>query len=279
MTCGWFRHAYRLDALAGTGRMGKYVAYRRYRKLQGMLLALLMPWLAHAAPVKVCAEAWPPFLYRDEHGRVSGMAADWIRQAAQHAGMQAQFQFLSLPACRKLAAAGAADALAFTPSLEQLEGWLPTREPMVFWVLTAFVPVESPHHRFRHLSQFNGQRVGWGQFYRYPDRLSLKQDWQRVTAFDVDAVFTLLLRGKVDVAFDDARYVAQTLSPHNQRRIRALQPVAAAMLQPVVVRPGLPLLAQALDAEAVKWRRTGQLDRFYRQQYHTPLATILAARD
>lgn len=259
---------------------GELVEHGRHRKLQGMLLlALLLSGVAKAEPVKVCAEAWPPFLYRDDQGQVAGMAADWIRQAASRAGLQAQFQFLSLPACRKLAAAGAVDALAFTPSLEQLEGWLPAKEPMVFWVLTAFVPVQSPLRSFRDLQQFNGRRVGWGQFYRYPDRLSLKQDWQRIAAFDAEAAFTLLLRGKVDVVFDDARFVAQTLPQQSQRQLRALQPIAAAMLQPVVVRPGLPLLVQALDAEALKWRRSGQLDRFYRQQYHTSLAAILAARD
>lgn len=246
----------------------------------GRVLALCwLPWLAWAQPLKVCAEAWPPFLYRDADGEVAGMAADWIAHAAGTQGMQPQYQFLSLPACRKLAAAGLVDSLAFTPNNEQLEGWRFTREPMVFWVLTAFVPYHSPLRQFRDLRQFDGARVGWGQFYRYPDRLTLKRNWQRETAFDAESVFTLLVRGKVDVVFDDERYVAQTLSINSRRQMRALYPAAAAMAQPLAVRPGLPALVQALDAEAVSWRQKGLLDQFYRQQYHTSLDAILAASD
>lgn len=246
----------------------------RYR--QHVLLAMLWPCLALAEPVKICAESWPPFLYRDTHGEVAGMAAEWIAQAARQAGLRPQYQFLSLPACRKLAAAGAVDALAFTPNREQLDGWLLTSEPMVFWVLTAFVPVHSPHQSFHDLGQFDGQRVGWGQFYRYPDRLSLQRGWQRVPAFDAEATFTLLARGKVDVVFDDERFVYQTLPLTRRRDMRALHPAAAAMPQPLAIRPGLPGFAQALDSEALRWRQKGLLDQFYRKQYATPLDAILA---
>lgn len=256
-----------------------HVPHSRLQYLISLLCLWLLPAWVSAQPIKVCAEAWPPFLYRDEQGEVAGLAADWINQAAGPLGFQPQYLFLSLPACRRLAAAGMVDALAFTPNNEQLEGWLFTREPMVFWVLNAFVPYHSPLRSFRDLRQFDGARVGWGQFYRYPDRLSLKRNWQRVTAFDAEAVFTLLVRGKVDVVFDDERYVAQTLSINSRRQLRALYPVAAAMPQPLVVRPGLPALVQALDAEAASWRQKGVLDQFYRQQYHTSLDSILAATD
>lgn len=249
----------------------------RYRK-HG-LLAVLWAGMALAGQLKVCAESWPPFLYRDADGDVAGMGAEWISRAAGQLGMQPQYQFLSLHACRKLAALGTVDALAFTPNREQLEGWLFTREPMVFWVLSAFVPYHSPHQSFRDLRQFDGQRVGWGQFYRYPDRLVLKRGWQRLTAFDAEAVFTLLVRGKVDVVFDDERFVHQTLPLQSRRQMRALHPAAAAMPQPVAVRPGLPALVQALDNEAQAWRQKGLLDQFYRAQYDTPLERILAISD
>lgn len=239
----------------------------------------LLPLLALAQPLKVCAEAWPPFLYRDDRGEVSGMAAGWINRAAGQVGLQPQYQFLSLPACRKLAAAGVVDVLAFTPSSEQLEGWLFTREPMVFWVLNAFVPQQSPLRRFRDMTQFSDMRVGWGQFYRYPDRLSLKRDWKRVPAFDAEGALTLLMRGKADVVFEDERFVAQTLPVHSWRQMRALSPAAATMVQPLAVRPGLPALVQALDADAADWRQKGSLDQFYRQHYHTSLEAILAASE
>lgn len=243
------------------------------------LCLMLLPCLVSAQPLKVCAESWPPFLYRNSQGEVAGMAAEWINRAAAQTSLQPQYQFLSLLACRKLAAAGLVDALAFTPNKEDLDGWLLTREPMVFWVLSAFVPYNAPQRSFQDLAQFSGSRVGWGQFYRYPDRLTLKRDWQRVTAFDAEAVFTLLLRNKVDVVFDDERFVAQTLSLNSRRQMRVLYPAAAAMPQPIVVRPGLPALVQALDAEAASWRHKGKLDQFYRQQYHTSLDAILSASD
>lgn len=250
-----------------------------FRWLAGFVPGALLLPLAQAEPVKICAESWPPFLFRNSNGDVTGMAAQWITRAAQQAGLQPSFQFLSLPSCRRLAAAGMVDALAFTPSKEQLEGWLLTREPMVFWVLTAFVPYQSPHRAFQDLAQFSGQRVGWGQFYRYPDRLALKRDWERVKAFDAEAVFTLLVRGRVNVVFDDERFVDHALPQNIRMQLRALHPAAAAMAQPVVVRPGLGVFAQALDREARDLRRQGVLDRFYRQHYHTPLDTLLATAD
>jgi len=244
-----------------------------------MIAVLLLPAVSHAAVVKVCAEAWPPFLYRDDAGRVTGMAASWIAQAANQQHLRVQYQFLSLQACRRLAAAGGADALAFTPNNEQLEGWLMTKRPMVFWVLSAFVSYHSPHKAFTGLSQFSGMRVGWGQYYRYPDRLALQRDWSRVHANDADGLFTLLMRNKIDVVFDDERYVASSLPLQSRRLMRVLRPVAASMAQPVAVRPGLAGFAQALDTEALRWQRSGQLDQFYRNQYGTSLAAIQAVGD
>lgn len=244
-----------------------------------MILVSLLPALAHAAVVKVCAESWPPFLYRDDAGRVAGMAASWIAQAASKQHVRVQYQFLSLQACRKLAASGGVDALAFTPSKEQLEGWLLTKQPMVFWVLSAFVPYHSPHKVFTGLSQFSGLRVGWGQHYRYPDRLALQGGWSRVHAYDAEALFALLIRNKIDVVFEDERYVASSLPLQSRRLMRVLRPLAASMPQPVVVRPGLASFAQALDKEALRWQQSGQLDHFYRTQYGTSLAAIQASGD
>jgi ABC-type amino acid transport substrate-binding protein len=242
-----------------------------------LLLACLLPLPAVAGSIKVCAEAWPPMLYRDSDGKVAGMAADWLAHAADTQGLRLQYQFLSLPACRNLAASGAVDVLAFTPNTARLEDWVFTREPFVYWVLNAFVPYHSSHTSFRKLSQFAGQRVGWGQYYRYPDKLALQTDWQRVMAFDADAVFTLLVRGKVDVVFDDERFVASTLPLESRQQLRVLYPAAASMAQPVAVRPGLASFAQALDKSAVAWRRRGLLDHFYREQYHSSLDDIIAA--
>lgn len=244
-----------------------------------VITALLLPAAAHAAVVKVCAESWPPFLYRDDAGRVAGMAASWIAQAASQQHWRVQYQFLSLQACRRLAASGRVDALAFTPNKEQLDGWLLTKQPMVFWVLSAMVPYHSPHKTFTGLGQFSGLRVGWGQHYRYPDRLVLQRDWSRVPAYDADGLFTLLMRNKVDVVFDDERYVVSSLPLQSRRQMRVLHPVAASMHQPVAVRPGLADFAQALDEEALRWQRSGQLDRFYRQQYGSSLAAIQAVGD
>lgn len=244
-----------------------------------MITALLLPAATHAGVVKVCAESWPPFLYRDDAGRVAGMAASWIAQAASQQHLRVQYQFLSLQACRRLAASGGADALAFTPNKEQLDGWLLTKHPMVFWVLSAFVPYHSPYKTFAGLGQFSGLRVGWGQHYRYPDRLVLQRDWSRVPAYDADGLFALLIRNKVDVVFDDERYVASSFPLHSRRLMRVLRPVAASMHQPVAVRPGLADFAQALDDEALRWQRSGQLDHFYRNQYGSSLAAIQAVGD
>jgi ABC-type amino acid transport substrate-binding protein len=245
--------------------------WRRY-----LVLACLLPLPVLAGSIKVCAEAWPPMLYRDGDGKVAGMAADWLAEAADTQGLRLQYQFLSLQTCRNLAASGAVDVLAFTPNTAKLEDWVFTQEPFVYWVLNAFVPYRSSHTRFHKLSQFAGQRVGWGQYYRYPDRLALQQGWQRVMAFDADAVFALLVRGKVDVAFDDERFVASTLSLESRQQLRVLYPAAASMAQPVAVRPGLAGFAAALDKRAVAWRRLGLLDRFYREQYHSSLDDIIA---
>ncbi|MFN4237787.1 MAG: substrate-binding periplasmic protein [Vogesella sp.] len=240
----------------------------------------LLAWLCLAAPVaanpvvSVCAEPWAPFIESDDKQPARGIAADLISRVAAAHHLRVKYIFKSAGACLRLARQGQVDMLAFADAADSPPGWVQTRQPLVYWLLSAWVPATSHHHTFAVLDAFSGQRVGWVGAYAYPVALKQKQDWQRVDVIDTERGMRMLLGGRVDVVFDDSMASA-TLPAALRDRVRQLKPLVGSTSQPISLRPGLQALRDGIDAEAAALRKSGQLDDFYQNYFGSSLQQVL----
>ena len=230
-----------------------------------------------ASPVvSVCAEPWAPFIDSDANQPAVGLAADVISRVAAANKLRVKYIFKSAGACLRLAHQGQVDMLAFAGAGDSPAGWVQTRQPLVYWVLGAWVTADSQHETFSGLEAFSGQRVGWVAAYDYPQALKRKQDWQRIDVIDTARGMRMLLGGRVDVVFDDGQ-AGSHLPPGLRDRVRLLKPLVGSVSQPISLRPGLAALRDGLDAEAALLRKNGQLDDFYQHYFGNTLQQVLSS--
>lgn len=250
------------------------------KKHVAMALALaggVLAASAIASPViSVCAEPWAPFIDSDQAKPATGLAAEVISRVAEAGRWRVRYVFKSAGACIRLARQGQVDVLAFAGAADSPPGWMQTRQPLVYWILGAWVAADSPHTAFTDLAAFSGQRVGWVTAYDYPLALKRKQDWQRVDVIDTTRGMRMLLGGRMDVMFDDA-LAGSGLPPAQRTGLRLLRPLVGSVSQPVSVRPGLAALRDGIDAEAVMLRKNGQLDAFYQHHFGHNLSQVLGS--
>ena len=226
--------------------------------------------------VSVCAEPWAPFIDSAQDQPAAGLAADVISRVAEANKLRVKYIFKSAGACLRLAREGQVDMLAFASAADSPPGWIQTRQPLVHWVLGAWVGTGSPHQAFGGLDAFSKQRVGWVAAYDYPDALKRKQDWQRVDVIDTARGMRMLLGGRVDVVFDDG-LAGSNLPPAMRDKVRLLKPLVGSVSQPISLRPGLAALRDGIDAEAVLLRKNGQLDDFYQHYFDNSLQQVLSS--
>ncbi len=239
----------------------------------GMLFGS-MAW-AQAAPVlTVCAEPWPPFIDSSSGKPAEGLVADVLGRVATVQQVRLKYVFKAAAACLRLARQGQVDVLAFASAADSPPGWVQTRQPLVFWVLSAWVPAHSSLQSFDSLALFRGQRVGWVAAYDYPAVLKAHTDWRRVDVLDTPRGIQMLAGGRVDVVFDDA-LATEGLAEHIRQKVKRLSPLLASVGQPLSLRPGLESLRDGVDSEAALLRKHGQLDLFYQQHFGSSLAQVL----
>lgn len=241
------------------------------RLLLSFLMLLPLPLLA--ATLNLCAEPWPPYIYPEKDGRPQGLAAEAMKAAAQKHGYRVRYMFLSADACYKLMREQKIDIMAFALGKDSPPNWIQTREPLVYWVLRAWVAQASPMQEFKDLAQFSGARVAHVAVYDYPAAIQGKQDWQRVRSADSDMSVRLLATGKVDVIFEDQLTIENALPAH-QQAIKGLSPVVAGIAQPFSMRADLETLRADLDAIAVQWHKDGKLDQFYRRYFKSSFSAV-----
>ena len=238
-------------------------------------LGVLAAGGAAANPViSVCAEPWAPFIDSDANQPAVGLAADVISRVAAANKLRVKYIFKAAGACMRLAQQGQVDMLAFAGAGDSPAGWVQTRQPLVYWVLGAWVTADSQHQTFTSLEAFSGQRVGWVSAYDYPVALKRKQDWQRIDVIDTARGMRMLLGGRVDVVFDDG-LAGSNLPPAMRDKVRLLKPLVGSVNQPISLRPGLTALRDGIDAEAALLRKNGQLDDFYQHYFDNTLPQVL----
>ncbi|MDC7718375.1 transporter substrate-binding domain-containing protein [Vogesella sp. DC21W] len=224
--------------------------------------------------VSVCAEPWAPFIDSAPDQPAIGLAADVINRVAEANKLRVKYIFKSAGACLRLARQGQVDMLAFAGAADSPAGWVQTRQPLVYWVLGAWVATGSPQQAFTGLEAFSQQRVGWVSAYDYPVALKRKQDWQRVDVIDTARGMRMLLGGRVDVVFDDG-LAGSNLPPAMRDKVRLLKPLVGSVSQPISLRPGLFALREGIDAEAELLRKNGQLDDFYQHYFDNSIHQVL----
>ena len=229
-----------------------------------------------ATVLTVCAEPWTPFIENGQAVPAHGLAAEVLSRVAATQDLRLKYVFQSAGACLRLAKSGQVDILAFASAADSPPGWVQTREPLVYWVVSAWVPANSMWRSFDGLDMFRGQRVGWVAAYDYPAGLKARTGWRRVDVVDTPRGIQMLAGGRVDVVFDDA-LAADSLSPLVRQKVKRLSPLLGSVSQPVSLRPGLAALRDGVDAEAAILRQNGMLDSFYLQHFGHNLTQILQA--
>lgn len=244
--------------------------------LAGGLLLGSMAW-AQAAPVlTVCAEPWAPFIDIGSSKPAEGLVPDVLGRVAAVQQVRLKYVFKAAAACLRLAREGQVDVLAFASAADSPPGWVQTRQPLVFWVLSAWVKANSPLQSYNGLDMFRGHRVGWVAAYDYPAALKAHTDWRRVDVLDTQRGIQMLAGGRMEVMFDDA-LATEGVASHIRQQVKRLSPLLASVGQPLSLRPGLETLRDAVDVEAALLRKHGQLEHFYQQHFGTSLAQVLQA--
>lgn len=238
---------------------------------------LLATGTAHALPrYTVCAEPWAPFIDGGSSRPAEGLVVTLLQQVASTEGVTFHYLFKSAGACVRLAREQRVDILAFANAHDSPPAWRQTRTPLVFWLLSAWVPLDSPHREFTGLAAFRGQRVAWVPDYDYPAMLAAKRDWQRVAAPDSAASIQMLAGGRMDVLFDDTQ--ADTGLPAAVRqKVRRLNPLFGSVPQPLSLRPGLETLRQQIEQRMRVWQEDGSVDQFYRRHFAYSWRQVLQA--
>lgn len=245
-------------------------------RVTGAMGGLLLCWagLLQASTLTVCAEPWAPFVERRASGEVHGLGVDVLQRVANAQGLQLKYLFMASDACWRLAKENRVDVLAFSAPDETPGNWLNTRQPLVFWVLSAWVPAGSPQQAYTGLAAFGGQRVGWVTAYDYPAAMRSFKGWQRLDVIDTPRGMQMLAGGRLDVLFDDALAIGSLPLPQ-RAKVRRLAPLVSSVAQPFSVRAGLQAVRDGIDAEAVRMRRNGELDTFYRQHFGSSLQQVI----
>lgn len=246
-----------------------------FRKLLA-LAAITLSAPASAAVFTLCAEAWQPFIYQNAQGQPVGLAVDALGRAARAEGHRIRYLFLAPASCLRLMKEQRIDIMAFATAEGSPPGWLQTQQPLVYWVLNAWVRADNPLHHYSGLGHFSAHKVAFVDVYDYPPAIAAKRDWQRVAANDSTTAVRQLAAGRVDVIFEDA-VALQDVDPSLHGKIRRLQPVVASVAQPFSFRPGLELLRDAVDGEAQRLKGSGELDRFYQRHFGSTLAQVSAS--
>lgn len=244
------------------------------RKLFAVCLLLVMHG-AMAGILTLCIEPWPPFIYPDSRGIPAGIAGDAFVRAAALQGHRVKYVYLSAGACQRLMNEGRVEALAFALAKDSPPAWVQTKEPLVYWVLNAWVAKSSPLLSYPGLDYFKGRRVAYVRAYDYPENIRIKKDWTRIETSDTTTAVRLLAVGRVDVIFEDA-VAMMGMAPSLGEKIRRLQPVMASVPQPFSFAPEWQKLRDEVDRQAVQMKASGELDRFYLQYFDRSFAQVVA---
>lgn len=143
---------------------------------------------------------WPPYQY-EENGRIRGIAADTIQQAAQQLGYVSEIQLFPWKRALKHAETGESDGVLSALFTEERAQYLYYPSEPLFEVRTMFFALKDrPRIQVKGLADLKGLRIGVVSGYSYGAEFDNFPDLQKYACKDDAVLVQNLDKGRLDVA-------------------------------------------------------------------------------
>lgn len=212
--------------------------------------------------LRVCYDDWPPYAaYTPAQGH-HGLTLSLMRQIFGELHIEISFQSATQSRCLQAAQAGQVDLMLFGDQ-QLLPEWGRSQTPTEFWLLTAWVPQDSPLHQYTDIQQFQGLRVGMVRDYVYPEPIASYNDWLPIWQNDAINNLRQLSAKRLDVFFEDL-FWTRRMRQQKHLAVRMLRPVVAVQPQYHLYRPAWALAMTHFEQAVQAQIESGEMDRRYR---------------
>lgn len=183
-------------------------------RLYALILLLACSLCAHAQPLKVCTNEWPPYTLLED-GQVRGIDADLLHLVLSNLGISYDITLEPWRRCLHRMSEGQLDILldAFY-SDERARHMIFPSEPMAESAMVLFYATARPH-KVNSVKDLRDLRVGTEPGYAYGDQaFASATHFIREDAPSLEANFGKLLLGRVDLVITDRAvglYTARSL--------------------------------------------------------------------
>lgn len=222
---------------------------------------------AEQRELRIVTEAWPPYVYL-EQGQPRGLDYEISFAVLQRLGIPARLEFMPWKRVLSTLQAGQADAILAIGRTPEREAYLLYPDEYLSRIdMVLFYALAHPH-RFRHLEDLRGLKIGVSPGYHYANRAFREADYFiREPAPSHEANLGKLLRGRIDLMIND-RLVGMSLAKsQGVARLIGYHPTPVnsdflylALRRSEEFRP----LAEAFAAELILFKRSAN----YRQLLH-----------
>jgi polar amino acid transport system substrate-binding protein len=219
------------------------------------LLLVLFGTISHAAApssmIKICYEPWNPYIFKDHHGEMRGIAVELMNAALNDLGLIATYEELPFKRCVSEIQSGASDvAMTVTEGRTYL---LHSRTVFAHWTLAAIVPESTSIEEPVTLEKLDNLSVLIISGYVYPDNIrrwaETHQDITEITySADGEGMvpFRMLEFGRADVFIEDNFWSANLIQDHDLA-LRVLEPTLGSAVSVAGYRNELAGLRDDID--------------------------------
>lgn len=204
-----------------------------------------------ASVVQVCYETWDPYIFKDDSGKLQGIAIELMNTALDELGLVASYEELPFKRCIADVRAGVEDIAI--PVTEGRGYLLHSQTAFAHWTLAAIVPDSLAISSPISLDALNDLSVIMISGYEYPDHISQwaksHPDIAEVT-YSADGQglvpFRMLEFGRADVFIEDSFWSAQLIETHDLN-LRVLEPALDSAISVAGYRAELAGLRDDID--------------------------------
>jgi polar amino acid transport system substrate-binding protein len=201
--------------------------------------------------VKVCYEAWAPYIFRNENGQIQGISVELLDSALAVQGLSTDYKELPFKRCIADIHKGEFDiAIPISTGHGQLHD---TDTVFAYWTLSAIVPEDSEFESPVSLAGLLDATVILISGYSYPEkmtrwaashpriiRVTYSSDGQGLVPFH------MLDYGRADVFIED-KYWSEKLIEQNGLSLKVLEPALDSAISVAGFRPELEGLRDRVD--------------------------------
>jgi polar amino acid transport system substrate-binding protein len=220
-----------------------------------VLLLVLFGTISHAVAsssmIKICYEPWDPYIFKDHHGEMRGIAVELMNAALSDLGLIATYEELPFKRCVSEVQSDASDvAMTVTEGRTYL---LHSRTVFAHWTLAAIVPESTSIAEPVTLEKLDNRSVLIISGYVYPDNITrwaeTHQDITEITySADGEGMvpFRMLEFGRADVFIEDNFWSANLIQDHDLA-LRVLEPALGSAVSVAGYRNELAGLRDDID--------------------------------